>query len=63
MVMKIVTVSGINVFRLAADELGDVTQFVRICQTNGLFDPNYTQPRAVKLPPSDPDATGGLPDA
>lgn len=61
--MKIVTASGINVFRLAADELGDVSQFVRICQANRLYNPNFTEPRAVKLPTRDPNATGGLPDA
>ena len=58
-----ITVSPANVdlFRVAADNLGDATQWYRIAQLNGLRDPLITSTMTLTLPPIDPTATGGLP--
>lgn len=57
-----VTVAGGNLFALAAQYLGDATQWVRIAQVNGLNDPVLTGLVTLVLPPVDPAAGGGVPD-
>ena len=37
--MNTVTVAGGNLFRVAAEQLGDATQWIRIAQLNGISDP------------------------
>ncbi len=49
--MRTVTVAGGTLFRVAADELGDATQWVRIAQLNGLSDPMLVGVVTLKLPP------------
>ncbi len=40
--MRIVTVAGGTLFRVALDWLGDATQWVLVAQLNGLSDPMLT---------------------
>ena len=59
---SLIIASGVSLFRLAATELGDASQFARIARANRLYDPVITGTRSVKIPPKDPDARRGLPD-
>jgi hypothetical protein len=59
--MRQITVSATNVFKVAARELGDATQFLRIMEANGLFDTNITVPTALWIPDIDPKAPKGTP--
>lgn len=58
--MKIVTVAGGDLFRLALARLGDATQWNRIARANGLSDPVLSGLVTLKLPPVDPAAGGGV---
>lgn len=49
--VKTVTVGGGNLFALAAEYLGDATQWYRIAQLNGLTDPMITAAMTLKIPP------------
>ena len=60
--MKTLTASGVNLFRLAAQQMGDVGEWVRIAEVNRLFDPNITAARTVKIPPTDQTPANGLPE-
>ena len=63
-------VTGGNLFQLAAQYLGDATQWVRIAQLNDIRDPWLNAPAtsvpvtsgpvALKLPDLDPSAGGGV---
>lgn len=55
--MKTLTIVGGNLFQLAAQELGDATQWVRIAQLNDVIDPIISGPIALVIP--DPIAYGG----
>ena len=57
---KTVTVAGANLFRLAAEQLGDATQWNRIARLNGLWDFLVTGTVTLKIPPVDPNASGGI---
>ncbi|MDE3023357.1 MAG: hypothetical protein KGI54_16160 [Pseudomonadota bacterium] len=61
--MQTVTVNGGNLYQIAAQYLGDATQWVRIAIQNGLTDPflNVSAPIALVIPDRDPQATGGVP--
>lgn len=48
--MRKVTVVGGTLFRVAADELGDATQWVRIAALNGLKDPMLSGVVTLRLP-------------
>lgn len=58
--MKRVTVVGSNLFRLAAVELGDATQWIRIAQLNQLSDPMISGLMTLTIPDPDPSAGGGI---
>lgn len=58
--MKIVTVAGGDLFRLALARLGDATQWNRIARANGLSDPVLSGLVTLKLPPVDPAKGGGV---
>lgn len=63
--MKTLTVTGGNLFRIAAEQLGDATQWLRIAQLNNLIDPMLTAPLAngvvsLHIPNRDPQAGGGI---
>lgn len=61
--MKAITVNGGNLFQLAAQYLGDATQWLRIGQLNGISDPMLNlgpAPVVILIPNIDPNAGGGL---
>jgi L-ascorbate metabolism protein UlaG (beta-lactamase superfamily) len=58
--VRIVTVSGTNLFRVAAEQLGDATQWIRIAQLNGLTDPMLVGVVTLRIPDVDPTAGGGI---
>ncbi|MGH6956276.1 MAG: hypothetical protein ACREEW_06375 [Caulobacteraceae bacterium] len=47
---RTVTVAGANLFQLAAQLLGDATQWNRIAQLNGLYDFVVTGVATLKIP-------------
>ena len=59
--MRTITVTGGNLYRVAAQELGDATQWVRIAALNSLSDPVLSGVVTLTLPDVDPNATGGVP--
>jgi nucleoid-associated protein YgaU len=58
--MRTITVAGGNLFAIAAAELGDATQWIRIAQLNNLSDPMLTGVVTLQIPDRDPSATGGI---
>ncbi len=58
--MKIITVAGGNLFRLAAEQLGDATQWIRIAQLNNIADPMLAGVVTLLIPDVDPNAGGGI---
>lgn len=58
--MRTVTVTGSNLFRLAAEHLGDATQWIRIAQLNSLSDPMLQGTVTLLLPDTNPNAGGGI---
>jgi hypothetical protein len=58
--MRVVTVVGGNLFRVAAEQLGDATQWVRIAEANGLSDPMLSGMVSLRIPAVDPQAGGGI---
>ena len=61
--MQTIRVNGGNLYDLAAQYLGDATQWIRIAQQNGLSDPfiSTTTPITLTIPDVDSTATGGVP--
>ena len=58
--MQILTTAGGNLFRIAADQLADATQWIRIAQLNAIADPMLTGLVTLRLPDPDPTAGGGI---
>ncbi len=58
--MREITLAGGNLFRLAMEQLGDATQWIRIAQLNAIDDPWIEGVRTLRLPPVDPNAGGGV---
>lgn len=58
--MNQITVTGGNLFQLAAQYLNDATQWIRIAQLNGIEDPMLSGVVTLQLPPVDPTAGGGI---
>ena len=58
--MKVITVAGDNLFRIAAEQLGDATQWIRIAQLNNLSDPMLTEVNTLLIPEVDTTAGGGI---
>lgn len=56
-----ITQTGGNLYQVAAQYLGDATQWTRIAWANGLTDPMLTGLTTLRLPPIDPSQTGGYP--
>jgi hypothetical protein len=54
------TVAGGDLFHIAAQQLGDATQWIRIAQLNGLSDPMLTGVAILQLPVPNPAAGGGV---
>lgn len=58
--MRTLTTAGGNLFRIAADTLGDATQWIRIAQLNTLTDPQLSGIVTLLIPETDPSAGGGI---
>ena len=58
--MQSITVGGGNLFRIASEQLGDATQWIRIAQLNGLVDPELSGVTTLTIPDWDPNAGGGV---
>jgi len=58
--MQTVQVAGGNLYRVAAQYLGDATQWVRIAQLNNLSDPMLSGGVTLLIPAVDPSAGGGV---
>lgn len=58
--MKQITVNGGNLFLIAAQQLGDATQWLRIAQLNGLSDPIISGQITLKIPDVNLNAGGGI---
>jgi hypothetical protein len=58
--MRTITVVGGNLFRIAAEQLGDATQWIRIAQLNALSDPMLTGVLTLLIPDQDASAGGGV---
>lgn len=58
--MKLITVAGGNLFRIAAEQLGDATQWLRIAQLNNLTDSMLTGVVTLRIPNRDSLAGGGI---
>ena len=60
--MQTIQVTGGNCYQLAAQYLGDATQFVRIMQQNDLDDPQLQGLVVLTIPDVDPTQSGGEPN-
>lgn len=58
--MKTITVAGDNLFRIAASQLADATQWIRIAELNNLSDPMLAGVTTLRIPDVDPSAGGGI---
>lgn len=58
--MKVITVAGGNLFQIAAQQLGDATQWIRIAQMNSIADPALIGVATLLLPQQDATAGGGI---
>jgi hypothetical protein len=58
--MRSITVAGGNLFQIAAEQLGDATQWIRIAQLNNLSDPMLAGVVILLIPDRDPSAGGGI---
>ncbi len=58
--MRTLTVTGGNLFQIAASQLGDATQWIRIAQANGLSDPMLVGLITLRIPDVDSTAGGGI---
>ncbi len=58
--MKSITVAGDNLFRIAAVELADATQWIRIAELNNISDPIITGIVSLLIPEANRNETGGV---
>jgi len=58
--MRNITVVGGNLFQIAAEQLGDATQWIRIAQANTFADPIIVGVMSLAVPDNDPSAGGGV---
>jgi nucleoid-associated protein YgaU len=58
--MQVIMVTGGNLFQIAAQYLGDATQWVRIAQLNDISDPWLSGLVTLNLPEIDASAGGGI---
>jgi len=56
-----IVVTGTDLFTLAAQHLGDATQWIRIAQANDLIDPFISSLTTLTIPDVDLSLTGGVP--
>jgi hypothetical protein len=55
-----ITVAGGDLFHIAAQQLADATQWIRIAQLNGLSDPVISGVTTLQIPAPNPAAGGGI---
>lgn len=60
--MQTITLAGGDLFHIAAQYLGDATQWNRIAQLNGLTDPVLYGVITLLIPDVDASAGGGIAD-
>jgi hypothetical protein len=58
--MKTITISGSNLFRIAATELGDAMQWIAIARYNGIRDPMISGLTTLVIPPASSQFSDGL---
>lgn len=58
--MQTITVTGGNLFQIAAAELADATQWIRIAQLNNISDPMLIGVVTLMIPDIDQNAGGGV---
>lgn len=58
--MKTITVNGGNLFAIAAEMLGDATQWIRIAQLNAISDPMISGLTTLLIPDPSGAAGGGI---
>jgi nucleoid-associated protein YgaU len=58
--VQTITVTGGNLFQIAATELGDATQWIRIAQLNNISDPMLIGIVTLTIPDTDQDTGGGI---
>jgi hypothetical protein len=58
--MATLTVAGDNLFRIAAAQLADATQWIRIAELNNISDPMLTGVTTLLIPERDLAAGGGI---
>lgn len=58
--MKTIQVAGGNLFRIAAEQLEDATQWLRIAQLNRINDPMLSGVLTLLIPDPNPNAGGGI---
>jgi nucleoid-associated protein YgaU len=58
--MRTVTVAGGNLYQIAAQQLGDATQWIRIAQLNKISDPVLLGVTTLLIPVVNPQAGGGI---
>ena len=58
--MRTIITAGGTLFHVAANELGDATQWIRIAQLNNISDPQLRGVVSLILPDVDPNAGGGI---
>jgi nucleoid-associated protein YgaU len=56
----LLSVAGGNLFQIAARQLGDATQWIRIAQLNGLDDPMLSGVVTLIIPDMNSGAGGGV---
>jgi len=56
---RTITVAGGNLYRIAAEQLGDATQWNRIALVNNLLDPFLQGVVTLTIPPVDPAGGNG----
>ena len=58
--MNTIIVAGGNLFRIAAEQLGDATQWFRIAQYNDLNDPMLSGLMTLLIPDKDRNSGGAI---
>jgi hypothetical protein len=58
--MQDITVAGGDLFRIAMEQLGDATQWIRIALLNDIADPWIDGVQVLRMPDADPLAGGGV---
>ena len=58
--MLTLTVAGGNLYQIAAQQLDDATQWIRIAQLNGISDPMLIGVVTLLIPAIDANAGGGI---